>query len=108
NPRLEALLQHHALPNRVVRPLVEVQKRMRGLDHGAMPTVMALGNRMVFHEIGWTMVTFLEWIETQTARDDDAWETFRAQIKPFESTDFFRPGYPEWLRDGGGAYYDAW
>jgi ER-bound oxygenase mpaB/B'/Rubber oxygenase, catalytic domain len=108
NPRLEELLAHHALPPKVVRPLVEVQKRMRSLDHGAMPTVMALGNRMVFHEIGWTMAEFLAWIETQTARDPDAWARYHAQIKPFESTDFFRPGYAEWLRDGVGAYYEAW
>jgi hypothetical protein len=108
NPRLEQLLQHHALPSRVVKPLLEVQRRLRSLDHGALPTVMALGNRMVFHEIGWTIVEFLEWIEGQDARDPDAWATYKARIEPFDSTDFFRPGYPEWLRDGVGAYYDAW
>lgn len=108
NPRLEEVLRQYALPAKVVGPLVEIQRKLRSLDDGAMPVVLALGNRMVFHEIGWTMAEFLAWIETQGARDPDAWARYQASIKPFACTDFFRQAYPEWLSDGVAAYYDAW
>jgi hypothetical protein len=108
NPRLEEVLREHALPPRVTGPLVEMQKRLRRLDDGAMPTVLALGNRLVFHEVGWTLLRFLTWLERQTAHDADAWARYRAGIEPFATTDFFRAGYTEWLRDGVGAYYEAW
>jgi hypothetical protein len=67
NPRLEEVLREHALPPKVTGPLVEMQKRMRRLDDGAMPTVLALGNRLVFHEVGWTLLHFVSWIESQSA-----------------------------------------
>jgi hypothetical protein len=108
NPRLEEVLREHALPASVRGPLVEMQKRLRSLDDGAMPTVLALGNRLVFHEVGWTLLHFVQWIEAQNAPDQAAWANYRAAIEPFPATDFFREGYPEWLRDGVGAYYDAW
>ena len=85
-----------------------MQKHLRRLDDGAMPTVLALGNRLVFHEVGWTLLHFVQWIEEQATPDDAVWAEYRAGIKPFPTTDFFRAGYPEWLRDGVGAYYDAW
>jgi len=108
NPRLKEVLHDHALPERLAGPLVSIQKQLRNLDDGAMPVVLALGNRLVFHEVGWTMIDFVTWIEKQKTRDDDAWEEYRSKITAFESTDFFRPAYIEWLRDGVGAYYDAW
>jgi hypothetical protein len=108
NPRLEEVLREHALPPKVTGPLVEMQKRMRRLDDGAMPTVLALGNRLVFHEVGWTLLHFVQWIEKERAYNPGAWAKYRAKIKPFDTTDFFRAAYPEWLRDGVGAYYEAW
>jgi len=107
NPRLEDVLRRHALPQRVTGPLVEIQKRLRSLDDGAMPTILALGNRFVFHEVGWTVAEFLEWLETQDGPDPDKWNDYQTRITPFAATDFFRPGYLEWLRDGVRAYYDA-
>jgi hypothetical protein len=108
NPRLKELLQLHALPANVVGPLVEIQKKLRSLDDGAMPTVMALGNRMVFHEVGWTIAHFLQWIENEDARDPERWGRYQRAITPVGCSDFFREGYAEWLRDGVAAYYDAW
>jgi hypothetical protein len=108
NPRLEEVLRRHVLPARAVRPLVQIQRKLRSLDDGAMPTVLALGNRMVFHEVGWTMAHLLSWLEAGSARKPKTWEDYRAGIEPFAPTDFFRPAHPEWLRDGVGAYYDAW
>ena len=107
NPRLKEVLRQHALPDGVAGPLVEIQKRMRSLDDGAMPTVLALGNRMVFHEVGWTIAHFLEFLERQDDRNPEPWAAYEGCIQPFEATDFFRSGYPEWLRDGVHAYYDA-
>ncbi len=108
NPRLEEVLRECALPASVSGPLVQIQKRLRSLDDGAMPTVLALGNRMVFHEIGWNVAHFVAWLEGQTARDANAWAAYRADVKAFAANDFFRPCYPEWLRDGFGSYYEAW
>lgn len=112
NPRLEEVLREHALPPSVTGPLVAVQRRLRSLDDGAMPTVLALGNRMVFHEIGWTLTKFLDWIEKQPA--SAKWSAQKrdryiaANVNPLPPDDFFRPCYPEWLREGVAAYYDAW
>jgi hypothetical protein len=108
NPRLEEVLRDHSLPERFTGPLVSIQKQLRNLDDGAMPVVLALGNRMVFHEVGWTMIKFLTWIEGLPKREDKAWKEYRAGITAFKSTDFFRPSYLEWLRDGVSAYHDAW
>ncbi len=109
NPRLEEVLRRHALPAAVAEPLVALQQKLRSLDNGAMPTVLALGNRLVFHEVGWALANFLQWIEDQSARDQKAWDDYRErEIKPFSATDFFRPSYPEWLRDGIGEYFEAW
>ena len=108
NPRLEEALREHSLPERVTGPLVAIQKQLRSLDDGAMPTVLALGNRLVFHEVAYTMVSFLDWIEAQKEEDSGDWERYKAGIAPFKSTDFFREGDLEWLRDGVSAYYDVW
>ena len=43
NPRLEEALREHSLPERVTGPLVAIQKQLRSLDDGAMPTVLASG-----------------------------------------------------------------
>jgi hypothetical protein len=107
NPRLEEVLREYSLPERVTGPLVAIQRQLRSLDDGAMPTVLALGNRLVFHEVAYTMVEFLDWIENPE-RNPATWEEYKEGIAPFESTDFFRPGDLEQLRDGMSAYYDAW
>ena len=75
-----------------------------------MPTVLALGNRLVFHEVGWNLTKFLEYVEAyDTKADADShWDEYQREIEPFEATDFFRPCYPEWLHDGIRSYYDAW
>jgi hypothetical protein len=109
NPRLEEVLRQHVLPPRVAHALVEIQRRLRSLDDGAMPAVLALGNRLVFHEVGHTVAHFLQWIKTQEGRDPAAWSVYeRKKIQPFPATDFFRPSYATWLRGGMHAYYDAW
>jgi ER-bound oxygenase mpaB/B'/Rubber oxygenase, catalytic domain len=108
NPRLEDVLRDHALPARITGPLVRMQRYVRTLDDGAMPRMLALGNRLVFHEVGWTVAHFLTWIDGQQARDTEAWDAYERAIEPFPPTDFFRPSYPEWLRGGMRAYYDAW
>jgi hypothetical protein len=108
NPRLEDVLRDHALPGRITGPLVRMQRYVRTLDDGAMPRMLALGNRLVFHEVGWTVAHFLTWIEGQEGRDAEAWNAYERRIEPFPPTDFFRPSYPGWLRGGIRAYYDAW
>ena len=54
------------------------------------------------------MINFLNWIKDQRGRDPDAWAAYRAGITVFEATDFFRPCYPEWLREGMSADSTAW
>ncbi len=111
NPRLADVLRRYSLPDRVVGPLVQIQRELRALDDGAMPTVLALGNRLVFHEVGWNLAEFLGFVETHKSKKsaDAGWGKFcHEKLKPFEATDFFRPCYREWLFDGIQAYYDAW
>jgi hypothetical protein len=111
NPRLEEVLREHALPPSVTGPLVAVQRRLRSLDDGAMPTVLALGNRMVFREVGSALSDFLDWIEGLP--EDATWnaatrDEYLQGVDPLPADDFFRPCYTDWLRQGIGAYYDAW
>ncbi len=108
NPRLEEVLREYALPPKTTAPLVAIQRRLRCLDDGAMPTVLALGNRLVFHEVAWTMTHFLDWLERQRTWDAGTRDEYVAGIEPLQPNDFFRPCYPEWLRGGVSAYYDAW
>ena len=108
NKRLADVLRENALPEQVTGPLVAVQRRLRSLDDGAMPIVLALGNRLVFHEVGWTMVEFLNWIKQHPKPDDDAFARYKRKIQPTKETDFFRACYPDWLRSGIEAYYKAW
>ena len=107
NPRLEEVLKDHMIPEKLVEPLVAVQRRLRSLDDGAMPTVLALGNRLVFHEVGWTIASFLDFMGGPDAADADKAAEFCGRIQPSKPDDFFRPCYPEWLRDGVFAYYKA-
>ena len=106
------------LPKDVVGPLVATQKRLRSLDDGAMPVVLALGNRMVFHEIGWTVAEFLRFLDGRyegeepdtflNPADPVHFDAYCSQIQPSAADDFFRPCYPEWLREGIRSYYAAY
>jgi hypothetical protein len=108
NKRLAEVLRENALPDKVSGPLVAIQRRLRSLDDGAMPVVLALGNRLVFHEVGWTMVEFLDWIKANPEPNEADFARYKVSIQPTEETDFFRACYVDWLRDGVEAYYRAW
>ena len=73
-----------------------LQQKLRSLDNGAMPTVLALGNRLVFHEVGWALANFLQWIEGQKQRIKRHRTTIESvRSSRFAATDFFRPSSPE-------------
>jgi hypothetical protein len=83
--------------------LWRVQYRVSTRDDGAAQRVLALGNHLIFCEIGLAVANFLEWANGS----DDDWETYRAGIKPSGATDLFPAADVEQLRSGMECYYRA-
>jgi ER-bound oxygenase mpaB/B'/Rubber oxygenase, catalytic domain len=113
NARLEAILREDW-----VKPFASVLKniehRLRNVDRGAIPILLAAGNRLVFHEIGYAVTAFLEWLRGRrdagrdgTVFDADAWAAYRATIQCWPANDFFRACDANMLRDALEAYYRA-
>jgi hypothetical protein len=101
------LREHHVRfpPTKwVVRKLGFWIRRRRG---AAMPHVLALGNRLVFSEIGLAYTQFLEAFEAASAPDTDAWAAFERTIEPLPATPLFTEGDVRQLREGLGCYYRA-
>ena len=73
----------------------------------AMPHILALGNRLVFNEIGLAYTQFLEAFESADAYDPDAWAAFEQTIEPLPATPLFTRGDVGQLRTGLGCYYRA-
>jgi hypothetical protein len=46
-------------------------------DKEAAQLALALGNRLIFHEIGYAMIQLLEWIERNPDADFQAWQSYR-------------------------------
>jgi hypothetical protein len=89
--------------------LLQLQYRLTTRDAGAAQLALAIGNHHVFHEIGYAMADFLDWVERNPARDDDAWVLYRETIKPYEPSDpeLFPPADVEQLRSALECYYRA-
>ncbi|MGH9026788.1 MAG: oxygenase MpaB family protein [Acidimicrobiia bacterium] len=85
--------------------LLKLRYRALTRADGALPRVLALGNRLVFHEVGYAVTRFLEWAEKSTA--DDEWDKHREKIEPYEATDLFPAADVEQLRGGLECYYRA-
>ena len=68
---------------------------------------LARGNRLIFHEIGYSVVQFLDWTDKNRDFDQGRWEAYRETIEPYEASDLFPAGNIEQLRCGLESYYRA-
>jgi hypothetical protein len=93
---------------RLFRPALErVQREIRLASDQAMPRVLALGNRLVFHEIGYALSQFLDWCDANPNATDAEWQQFRASVVAGDASELFRECEVEWLRTGMDAYFRA-
>jgi ER-bound oxygenase mpaB/B'/Rubber oxygenase, catalytic domain len=89
------------------RLFLELQYRVSTRDDGAAQRALALGNRLIFHEIGFAMIDFLEWADKHDDPDDGSWERYRETITPYEASDLFPAADVEQLRGGLECCYQA-
>ena len=89
------------------RLLLELQYRVSTRDDGAAQRSLALGNRLIFHEIGYAMIDFVEWVERHPNFSEQKWAEYRQGIEPYEASDLFPAGDVEQLRGGLECYYRA-
>jgi len=88
-------------------PLTRAQHDLRMLSDSAMPRTLAIGNRLVFHEIGYAIASFLEWYDDLGTPTPEDWAEYRKSIRPLPPNDLFQACDVEWLRDGIESYFLA-
>ena len=75
---------------------------------GAAQLALARGNRLIFHEIGYSVVELLDWVEDNPNFDLDAWQAYRTKnLEAHESDRLFPPADEEQLWTGLDCYYKA-
>ena len=108
NPTIEQWLREHPVP---VPPLQWLLRRfgfwIRTREHGAMPRVLALGNRLVFEEIGLAVARLIAEFDGNRGYDADALRQFEFTIEPTADGPLFPPGDVEQLREALRCYYRA-
>jgi ER-bound oxygenase mpaB/B'/Rubber oxygenase, catalytic domain len=87
--------------------LLRLQYRVTTRDDGAAQLALAIGNHHVFHEIGYSVVQFLDWVDKNRDFDQGRWKAYRETIEPYEASDLFPAGNVEQLRSGLESYYRA-
>jgi hypothetical protein len=97
----------HPLLRMVRTPLIRLQHDLRMMGDASMPRTLALGNRLVFHEIAYQMVEFLDWYESGATPTTAQWRDYRRQIVCTPASDLFPSCDAEWLRGGIEAYFRA-
>jgi hypothetical protein len=109
NRRVEELVldPHTAVSRADNRFVLRLQYRVSTRDDGAAQRVLALGNRLIFHEIGYAVTAFLDWADRNPTFDPAAWADYRASITPYEESDLFPAADVEQLRDALECYYVA-
>lgn len=107
-PSLDRLLRRYRYVIWPVGWLLRLLDRHRKTRNGAVVArVLALGNRLVFGEIGHAVVGFIEEFGGSTEFDPEKWEKFRDTIEASAPTDLFQKGDLELLKDGLECYYLA-
>jgi hypothetical protein len=75
---------------------------------GAAQLALARGNRLIFHEIGYSVAELLDWVEDNPNFDLDAWQAYRTEhLEAHESDRLFPPADEEQLWTGLDCYYRA-
>ena len=91
----------------VRQQLTRLQLDLRRLSDAAMPRTLAMGNRLVFHEIAYAVSAFLDWYEAIGTPTLDEWVVYRDTIKGEPASDLFPTCDVNLFRDGIEAYYLA-
>ena len=91
----------------VRQQLTRLQLDLRRLSDAAMPRTLAMGNRLVFHEIAYTVSAFLDWYEATGTPTLDEWIVYRDTIKGEPESDLFPKCDINLFRDGIEAYFLA-
>ena len=107
-PSVDRLLRKYRFVIWPVGWLLRLLDHHRKTRNGAVVArVLALGNRLVFGEIGHAVVGFIEEFRNSTEFDPEKWKKYRQTIVATEPTDLFQEGDVELLKDGLKCYYLA-
>jgi hypothetical protein len=107
-PSLDRLLKKYRFLIWPVGWLLLLLDRNRKTRNGAIVArVLALGNRLVFGEIGHAVVGFIEEFGHSTELDAEKWTKYRETIEASPPTDLFQEADVELLKDGLECYYLA-
>jgi hypothetical protein len=87
--------------------LTRLQLDLRKLSDAAMPRTLAIGNRLVFHEIAWATSCFLDWYDALGVPTIDQWKQYRETMYVEAESDLFQPCDPNMFRNGLEAYFLA-
>jgi ER-bound oxygenase mpaB/B'/Rubber oxygenase, catalytic domain len=70
--------------------LSRLQYRVATRDNGAAQLALALGNRLIFHEIGFAVIRLVDWIEANPGSGLAAWQKYReTALEPYPAQDLF-------------------
>jgi ER-bound oxygenase mpaB/B'/Rubber oxygenase, catalytic domain len=90
--------------------LLRLQYLVTTRSEGDAQLALAIGNRVIFHEIGTAVVQLLDWIDEYGADDLDGWVAYRkVNVEPYEVNFLFQlpESGPEELWNGLDCYYRA-
>jgi hypothetical protein len=107
NRRVEELLAEYHWLDPWRRPLLNLQYRLRARSHAVVPRLLAVGNRLVFHEIGYEVTRFLDWCQSTERFDADGWRQYESTIQAYPASDIFPAADLADLRRGLECYYQA-
>jgi hypothetical protein len=93
--------------------LLRLHYRVVTRDRGAVQLALALGNRLIFHEIAYAVIQLLVWVEQYPEADLAAWQMYRYReegVHPHEASDLFPAAEAgaRQLRMGLDCYFQAW
>jgi hypothetical protein len=107
-PGLAHLLEKYRFVIWPIGWLLRFLDRNRKTRNGAVVArVLALGNRLVFGEIGHAVAGFIEEFRSDATFDRKKWEKYRETIVASPPNDLFRKGRVELLKGGVECYYLA-
>lgn len=108
NPTIEQWLRDHPLP---VPPVQWALRKfgfwIRTREHGAMPRALALGNRLVFEEIGLAVAHLIAELDGSRTYDEVEFQEFESSVEPTGDGPLFPPADVKQLREALRCYYRA-
>jgi hypothetical protein len=88
--------------------VLRLQYRMTTRDNGDAQLALAMGNRLIFHEIGYAVIQLLDWVQKSPRFDLGAWQTHRTrEVKSYPANDLFPKADIEQLWRGLDCLYQA-